>query len=166
MTGGGRPRPSFRISHGSAVLPRPNLRCSAWGERRFVSSGRSPASNNSLCAYTPPGGVISIRGNWPLFPARDVVVPHTRTMPDMLRILDVLVQDDPITRGDFLAPPDVVEVPAAAVGAHRPTSGSPTRTRFQGRRQAVPAMYLGLDPDYPMAVRESVLAGGSGPGPG
>lgn len=45
--------------------------------------------------------MISIRGNWPLFPARDVVVPHTRTMPDMLRILDVLVQDDPITRGDF-----------------------------------------------------------------
>lgn len=45
--------------------------------------------------------MISIRGNWPLFPARDVVVPRTRTMPDMLRILDVLVQDDPITRGDF-----------------------------------------------------------------
>ena len=103
--------------------------------------------------------MISIRGNWPLFPARDVVVPHTRTMPDMLRILDVLVQDDPITRGDFWRRQDVVEVPAAS--SRRPPSylGLTDPNALQGRRLAVPAMYLGLDPDYPMAVRESVLAG-------
>ncbi|PZP88147.1 MAG: amidase, partial [Stenotrophomonas maltophilia] len=44
------------------------------------SSGRGPASNNGLCAYTPSRGVISVRGNWPLTPTMDVVVPYARTM--------------------------------------------------------------------------------------
>ena len=46
------------------------------------SSGRGPASNNGLCAYTPSRGVISVRGNWPLTPTMDVVVPYARTMAD------------------------------------------------------------------------------------
>ena len=54
------------------------------------SSGRAPASYNGLCAYTPSWGLISTRGNWPLTPTMDVVVPHTRTMKDMLEVLDVI----------------------------------------------------------------------------
>ena len=37
------------------------------------------------CAYTPSRGVISVRGNWPLTPTMDVVVPYARTMVDLLR---------------------------------------------------------------------------------
>ncbi|MCP5775083.1 amidase family protein, partial [Klebsiella pneumoniae] len=55
------------------------------------SSGRGPASNNGLCAYTPSRGVISVRGNWPLTPTMDVVVPYARTMADLLEVLDVVV---------------------------------------------------------------------------
>ncbi len=65
------------------------------------SSGRGPASNNGLCAYTPSRGVISVRGNWPLTPTMDVVVPFARTMADLLEVLDVVVADDPDTRGDL-----------------------------------------------------------------
>src|SRR5207302_5585977 len=66
------------------------------------SSGRAPASNNALCAYTPSRGVISVRGNWPLVPTMDVVVPHARTMADLLAVLDVIVAEDPDTRGDLM----------------------------------------------------------------
>ncbi|MFV0434931.1 MAG: amidase [Leucobacter sp.] len=122
-----------------------------------VSSGRSPASNNALCAYTPSWGVLSIRGNWPLFPARDVVVPHTRSMPDMLRVLDVLVQDDPVTRGDFWRNQNAVELPKPS--EHRPASYFSVRDpdALRGKRLAVPRMYLGEDPNFPMEVRQSVL---------
>ncbi|GAA1569961.1 amidase [Leucobacter aridicollis] len=153
-------------SNGSAVATAANLAVFGMGEET-VSSGRSPASNNGLCAYTPSWGVLSIRGNWPLFPARDVVVPHTRSMPDMLRLLDVLVQDDEITRGDFWRAQSAVPVPAPS--AHRPPSylalaGDPSAAEaasaqpLAGKRFAVPRMYLGHDPQFPIAVRPSVLA--------
>ena len=61
------------------------------------SSGRGPATNNSLCAFTPSIGYISVRGMFPLVPTQDVVVPHTRSMADMLELLDVIVADDQIT---------------------------------------------------------------------
>lgn len=143
-------------SNGSGVSTAANLAMFGMGEET-VSSGRSPASNNALCAYTPSWGILSIRGNWPLFPARDVVVPHTRSMPDMLRLLDVLVQDDPITRGDFWRHQDVVPLPLPST--HRPDSypGLQDPDALRGKRFAVPAMYLGQDPHYPMPVRPSVL---------
>ncbi|GAA4283303.1 amidase [Brevibacterium daeguense] len=143
-------------SHGSAVATAANLAMFGMGEET-VSSGRSPASNNALCAYTPSWGILSIRGNWPLFPARDVVVPHTRSMPDMLRLLDVLVQDDPITRGDFWRNQDVVRIPKPS--EHRPESYLDLQDpeALRGRRLAVPAMYLGQDPAYPMRVRPAIL---------
>jgi amidase len=31
----------------------------------------------------------------------DVVVPHTRTVPDMLSLLNVIVIDDPIAQGSI-----------------------------------------------------------------
>ena len=58
------------------------------------SSGRAPASNSGLVAYTPSRGLISTRGNWPLVPTMDVIVPFTRSIDDLLAILDVLVVDD------------------------------------------------------------------------
>ena len=122
-----------------------------------VSSGRSPASNNALCAYTPSWGILSIRGNWPLFPARDVVVPQTRSMPDMLRVLDVLVHDDPITRGDFWRSQNVVALPTAS--EHRPATYLDLQDpeALRGKRFGVPRMYLGEDPAFPIKVRQSIL---------
>lgn len=143
-------------SNGSGVAVAANL-CMFGLAEETVSSGRSPASNNALCAYTPSWGLISIRGNWPLHPARDVVVPHTRSMPDMLRLLDVLVQDDPLTRGDFWRHQDVVPLPSPA--EHRPPSYLDLLDHgaLRGRRLGVPAVYLGQDPARPVTVRASVL---------
>ena len=144
-------------SNGSGASTAANLAVFGMGEET-VSSGRSPASNNGLCAYTPSWGMLSIRGNWPLFPARDVVVPHTRSMPDMLRVLDVLVQDDPITRGDFWRHQEVIELPKPS--EHRPESYLSLQDpdALRGKRFAVPRMYLGEDPAFPIEVRPSVLA--------
>lgn len=144
-------------SNGSGVATASSFAVFGMGEET-VSSGRSPASNNGLCAYTPSWGILSIRGNWPLFPARDVVVPHTRSMPDMLRLLDVLVQDDPVTRGDFWRNQAVVELPKPS--EHRPASYLELQDpeALRGKRLAVPRMYLGEDPAFPIAVRPSVLA--------
>ena len=44
----------------------------------------------------------------------DVVVPHTRTMADLLEVLDVIVADDAETRGDFWRAQPWVEIPAAS----------------------------------------------------
>lgn len=143
-------------SNGSGVATAASLAVFGMGEET-VSSGRSPASNNGLCAYTPSWGILSIRGNWPLFPARDVVVPHTRSMPDLLRLLDVLVADDPVTRGDFWRDQDAVPIPLPS--EHRPESYLALRDpgALRGKRFAVPRMYLGEDPAFPIRVRASVL---------
>ena len=87
-------------SNGSGTATAASFCAFGIGEETW-SSGRAPASNNALCAYTPSRGVISVRGGWPLVPTMDVVVPHTRTMADMFEVLDVIVVDDPIARGDF-----------------------------------------------------------------
>ncbi|KUI25308.1 amidase [Mycobacterium sp. GA-2829] len=112
------------------------------------SSGRSPASNNALCAYTPSRGVISVRGNWPLVPTMDVVVPHTRTMADLLEILDVLVVDDTDARGDFWRTQPWIPVPKAS--AVRPPSYATLAEgpkALAGRRFGVPRMYINADPE-------------------
>src|SRR4051812_45014209 len=111
------------------------------------SSGRGPASNSGLCAYTPSRGVISVRGNWPLVPTMDVVVPHTRTMADLLEVLDVIVADDAETRGDFWrAQPWVALPPASQL---RPPSypGLAADGSLAGRRVGVPRMYINADPE-------------------
>ena len=124
------------------------------------SSGRAPASNNGLVAYTPSRGVISVRGNWPLVPTMDVVVPHTRTMADLLQVLDVIVADDDTTRGDFWRTQPWVAIPAAS--AVRPPSypalADPDGLR--GRRLGVPRMYIDADVDapHPIETRPSVVA--------
>ncbi|KAL2808604.1 amidase signature domain-containing protein [Aspergillus granulosus] len=111
-----------------------------------VSSGRSPASNNGLVAYTPSRGILSIRGNWPLFPVADVVVPYARTVVDMLSILDVIVADDPDTTSDFWRGQPFVSLPAAS--SVRPPGSYHTLAKLDalsGKRIGVPKMYIGKD---------------------
>lgn len=123
------------------------------------SSGRAPASNNGLVAYTPSRGVISVRGNWPLVPTMDVVVPHARSVADLLEILDVIVADDESSDGDFWRSQPWVGIPAAS--SIRPISypAIGMRTRLDGVRLGVPRMYLNRDDDArePIATRQSVI---------
>ncbi len=146
-------------SNGSGTATAASFAAFGLGEETW-SSGRAPASNNGLCAYTPSRGVISIRGNWPLVPTMDVVVPHTRTMADMLEILDVIVADDSTTRGDFWRVQPWVPTPASS--ELRPVSypalaeGNP----LSGMRIAIPRMYINGDADTtdPIETRASIVA--------
>ena len=145
-------------SNGSGTATAASFAAFGLGEETW-SSGRAPASNNALCAYTPSRGVISVRGNWPLVPTMDVVVPHTRTMADLLEVLDVIVADDAETRGDFwrvqpwVSIPRSSEVRPASYVALRPSdaSGAPdaaaARAALAGKRFGVPRMYVNADPD-------------------
>ncbi|MGP5443161.1 amidase [Pseudomonas helleri] len=111
------------------------------------SSGRGPASNNGLCAYTPSRGVISVRGNWPLTPTMDVVVPYARTMADLLQVLDVVVAEDPDTRGDLWRMQPWVPLPS--VESVRPASYldlAASAESLAGKRFGVPRMYINADP--------------------
>ncbi|WP_124386464.1 amidase [Pseudomonas sp. R5-89-07] len=112
------------------------------------SSGRGPASNNGLCAYTPSRGVISVRGNWPLTPTMDVVVPFARTMADLLEVLEVVVAEDPDTRGDLWRLQPWVPIPS--VSSVRPASYAELAAgsaALAGKRFGVPRMYINADPE-------------------
>lgn len=146
-------------SNGSGTATAASFAAFGLGEETW-SSGRGPASNNALCAYTPSRGVISTRGNWPLVPTMDVVVPHTRTVADLFEVLDVIVAEDPETRGDFwraqrwIALPRASEVRPASYSALGPVSPEEARSALAGRRIGVPKMYINADP----------LAGSTAPG--
>lgn len=133
-------------SNGSGTATAASFAAFGLGEETW-SSGRAPASNNALCAYTPSRGVISVRGNWPLVPSMDVVVPHTRTMADLFEVLDVIVVDDPDTTGDLWRSQPWVEVPAASRTRPRsyPALRSGDAAALLGLRLAVPRMFLGTD---------------------
>jgi amidase len=133
-------------SNGSGTATAASFAAFGLGEETW-SSGRGPASNNALCAYTPSWGVISVRGNWPLVPTMDVVVPHTRTMVDLLEVLDVVVADDAETRGDFWRAQPWVEVPRSS--ELRPSSyvDLAGATDLAGVRLGVPRMYVNADPE-------------------
>jgi amidase len=139
-------------SNGSGTATAASFCAFGIGEETW-SSGRAPASNNALCAYTPSRGIISTRGGWPLVPTMDVVVPHTRTMTDMLEVLDVIVADDPIVRGDFwrsqswIALPRPSDVRPASYSQLRRTGRDEARQVLAGRRFGVPRMYINTDPD-------------------
>ncbi|MEH7830103.1 amidase [Gemmobacter denitrificans] len=132
-------------SNGSGSATAASFAAFGLGEETW-SSGRAPAANNGLCAYTPSRGVISVRGNWPLVPTMDVVVPHTRNMADLLEVLDVIVADDPDPRGDLWRLQDWVAIPRAS--DHRPASYPALAhgASLKSKRIAAPAMYLNADP--------------------
>ena len=134
-------------SNGSGTATAASFAAFGLGEETW-SAGRAPASNNGLCAYTPSRGVISVRGNWPLVPTMDVVVPHARTMADLLEVLDVIVADDPDARGDFWRLQPWVAIPAAR--DVRPESyralARGTGHELAGTTLGVPRMYVETDP--------------------
>ena len=140
-------------SNGSGTATAASFAAFGLGEETW-SSGRAPASCNALCAYTPSRGLISTRGNWPLIPTMDVVVPHTRTMGDMCEILDVLVTADADASGDFwrMQPwvrlPDPQSVrPISFVDEYRASRRRAAESKpLAGIRLAVPRMYIGEDP--------------------
>ena len=151
-------------SNGSGTATGASFAAFGLGEETW-SSGRAPASNNGLCAYTPSRGVISTRGNWPLVPTMDVVVPHTRTMDDMLAVLDTVVADDPIVRGNFWRVQPWVATPP--VSELRPVSYAQITNpdALRGTRIAIPRLYINaaidpLDPatSDPIETRPSVVA--------
>lgn len=128
-------------SNGSAVATAASMGAFGLGEET-VSSGRSPASNNALVAYTPSRGNISIRGNWPLYPTCDVVVPHTRTMSDMFGLLDVIAAPDDVKVGDFWRNQPFVPLPAP--WQDRPASFQDLKNGpgLEKLRIGVPSMYI------------------------
>jgi len=137
-------------SNGSGTATAASFAAFGLGEETW-SSGRGPASNNALCAYTPSRGVISVRGNWPLVPTMDVVVPHARTMVDLLEVLDIVVADDPEARGDFWRTQPWVAIPRAS--EVRPTSyvDLADGVDLSGKRLGVPRMFVNQD-DAPDGV--------------
>lgn len=151
-------------SNGSGTATAASFAAFGLGEETW-SSGRAPATNNALCAYTPSRGVISVRGNWPLVPTMDVVVPHTRTMADMFEVLDVIVANDADTRGDlWRAQPWIVIPRASAVRpksypALLPSDREAARKVLAGKRFGIPRMYVNADPEA--GVGENLGIGGS-----
>ena len=150
-------------SNGSGTATAASFAAFGLGEETW-SSGRAPATNNALCAYTPSRGVISVRGNWPLVPTMDVVVPHTRTMADMFEVLDIVVADDPETRGDFWRMQPWVRIPRASSKRPRsyqdlaPGDRDGIRRALAGKRFGVPRMYVNADPEA--GVGEGLGIGG------
>ena len=140
-------------SNGSGTATAASFAAFGLGEETW-SSGRAPAALNALCAYTPSRGMISIRGNWPLVPTMDVVVPHTRTMADLCELLDLLVVDDPENLGDFWRMQSWVELPKtdsvhseSFVSIHQKAlAASNANKPLAGVKLAAPKMFLGLDP--------------------
>jgi amidase len=147
-------------SNGSATATASSFGAFGMGEET-ISSGRSPASNNGLVAYTPSRGLISIRGNWPLFPTCDTVVPHTRTVEDMFALLDVIVAKDEETTCDFWRAQPFVKLPDVELVRPKTYHNLADSTSLAGKKVGVPKMYIGGDSD-PSArkvhTRESVIA--------
>ncbi|KAG9896560.1 amidase signature enzyme, partial [Aureobasidium melanogenum] len=147
-------------SNGSATATAASFGVFGMGEET-ISSGRSPASNNGLVAYTPSRGVLSIRGNWPLFPTCDVVVPHTRTVTDMFALLDVIAVKDDVTTCDFWREQPFVKLPD--IDNLRPASYHllSDSDALSGKRIGVPKMYIGGVDSDPRAravhTRQSVI---------
>lgn len=142
-------------SNGSGAATAASFAAFGLGEETW-SSGRGPATNNALCAYTPSRGVISVRGNWPLVPTMDVVVPHTRTMADLLEVLDVIVADDAETRGDFWRAQPWVPLPRSS--EVRPVSylALTGQASLDGARIGIPRMYINADPDAGTAAHPGI----------
>ncbi|MBD9373744.1 amidase [Rhizobium sp. ARZ01] len=131
-------------SNGSGTATAASFAAFGLGEETW-SSGRAPAANNGLCAYTPSRGVISVRGNWPLVPTMDVVVPHTRSMADMLDLLDTIVADDPESRGDLWRRQAWVQIPKASDIRPQSYVAIARTASLAGKRFGLPAMYINVD---------------------
>lgn len=141
-------------SNGSATATAASFGVIGMGEET-ISSGRSPASNNALVAYTPSRGIISIRGNWPLFSNCDTVVPHARSVRDMMTLLDVIIAKDDVEKGDFWR--EQPFVPLTPVEEVRPKSYHDLADlkSLVGKKLGVPKMYIGEDDPEALPVHVS-----------
>lgn len=143
-------------SNGSGTATAASFAAFGVGEETW-SSGRAPANNNGLVAYTPSWGVISMRGSWPLVPTMDVVVPHTRSVDDLLEVLDVLVADDPTSRGDFWRVQPWLPIPPSSRLRPERYADLARPGALAGKRIGLPRMYLGRGPEA-VPTRTSVVA--------
>ena len=146
-------------SQGSGVAVASNFGAFSLGSET-VSSGRSPASNNSVVTYTPSRGVISMRGVWPLFALRDVVTPYAKTVADLCQLLDPLTQVDPTPRGDFWLDQPFVELPVPLGQAPTSWAALPQQSTsgvLAGKRIAVPRVYVGEGESMDIETRASIL---------
>lgn len=81
----------------------------------------------------------------------DVVVPHTRSMADLLEVLDIIVADDEETRGDFWRAQPYVALPRASdlrpqsYPALAPHNAANAARHLAGKRFGVPRMYINAD---------------------
>ncbi|KAM0432229.1 hypothetical protein ACHAPT_004767 [Fusarium lateritium] len=111
-----------------------------------VTSGRSPASNNALVAYTSSRSLISPRGLWPLYPTCDLVVPHTRTMADLFHVLDVVVADDERAGdADFWRSQPYVPIPKASHVRPANYHALADPDALRNKRIAVPKCFIGVE---------------------
>lgn len=119
-----------------------------------VSSGRSPASNNALVGYSPSRGVIPNRGQWPLYPTCDVIVPHIRSVEDSFAVLNVIVADDQdAIRGiDFWRNQDFVSIPKASSIHPADCYALIDPCALSGKRIAVPKCFVGVPAAKPPHV--------------
>ncbi|WXC48159.1 hypothetical protein QX201_007874 [Fusarium graminearum] len=147
-------------SNGSATATAASFGAFGMGEET-ISSGRSPASNNGLVAYTPSRGLISIRGNWPLFATCDTVVPHTQTVDDMFTLLDVIVAKDSKTSCDFWREQPFVKLPEVDTIRPKTFFDLCDTNALKGKTIGVPKMYIGGVDSDPTArkvhTRQSVI---------
>ncbi|KAB5582900.1 amidase signature domain-containing protein [Coniochaeta sp. 2T2.1] len=147
-------------SNGSASATAASFGAFGMGEET-ISSGRSPASNNGLVAYTPSRGIISIRGNWPLFPTCDTVVPHTRTVEDMFALLDVIVAPDAEKACDFWREQPFVPLPSVETIRPKSYHTLTDADALASKKIGVPKMYIGGVDSDPTArkvhTRQSVI---------
>jgi amidase len=150
-------------SIGSAVAVAAGF-CSFGIGEETVSSGRSPASNNALVAYTPSWGVVPSMGNWPLHPYRDVVVPHTRSVADLREVLAVVAGPDDRDVWQQQTAVDVSRAEAVAARFRKRTPGQDPRP-LDGLVVGVPTLYVpahdtDADADAPPSVplRPSIRA--------
>ena len=146
-------------SNGSATSTSASFAAFGLGSET-VSSGRSPASNNALIAYTPSRGLISPAGIWPLYPTCDVVVPHTRTLEDMFNVLGVITAQDPTKVGDLWRQQPHVQLPDPSTILPKSFHDLVSDSSLIGKRIGVPEMYIGgssTDSSKPVTTRQSVI---------
>ncbi|KAJ5167241.1 uncharacterized protein N7482_006022 [Penicillium canariense] len=148
-------------SNGSAVATAANFCAFSLGSET-VSSGRSPASNNAIVAYTPSKGLLPLRGVFPLYPTCDVLVPHTRTVEDLFHVLEVLAVPDSAPAGDFYNEQPFIQIPS--IKTIRPQSFMTFKdnSSLKDKRIGVPSMYIGGDdssisPVSKVKTRQSII---------
>ena len=142
-------------SNGSATAVAAGFAAFALGTET-VSSGRSPASNNALVAYTPSRSVLPLSGVWPLYPTCDVLVPYTKSMDDTLLVLDVLSRTDQDGPGDFWREQPFISLSTSqAIGSS--FQGLKNDDALRGKRLGVPSMYIGGASPVLITTRPSIL---------